>query len=296
MNAGPLVGYALVVGLLEGLYFAFMALGLNLVFGVVRMVNIAHGDLIVMGGYLAFVLFSAFKLNSLGSMVAAFLLFFVVGIALYYVLVPRLQGSSDPEMFSFIAFFGISMFIEAIATLIFGEYPLSLPFSALLGGSVEFMGHGIPKAFIVMAGVSAAVLVLTYYYLEMTGLGRATRAMMQNPEQSAALGVNSKLVALFAFSYGIALAGAAGAFTPYVFGNIYAAAGTQITAIAFTIVIIGALGNPLSTVIGGLIFGVFYQVLEVFVPSLAYAIVFIALLAIIVAKPGGLLGGEQREV
>jgi len=90
------------VGLLEGVFYAFMALGLNMVFGVVRMVNIAHGDLIVLGGYLAVVMFSSAHLSVLAAFAVAFPLFFALGVGVYYLLVPKLEVSSDPEMFSFI--------------------------------------------------------------------------------------------------------------------------------------------------------------------------------------------------
>ena len=284
------------MGLLEGVFYAFMALGLNMVFGVVRMVNIAHGDLIVLGGYLALVMFSSAHLSALASFTVAFPLFFALGVGVYYLLVPKLEVSSDPEMFSFIAFFGLSMIIESAATLAFGYYPTSLPFSALISGTFYVLGHGVPKAFALMTALSAAMLGVTYYYLQMTRMGRATRAIMQNKEQALALGINSKLVTLVAFAYGFALAGMAGVLAPYVIGYIYPAEDTLVTVLAFVIAIIGALGDPLSSVVGGLVFGVAYQLLQVFLPYLAYPIVFFALLAIIVAKPGGILGKPEREV
>ncbi len=292
-----LASYAVVVGLLQGVFFAFMALGLNLIFGVVRMVNVAHGDLIVLGGYLAYVLFTSLHVNAYVAFLVAFPLFFAMGVGVYYLMVPRLENSSDPEMFSFTAFFGLSMVILSVATLIFGYYPAALSYSAMVvKGALYIAGHGVPYTYVVMAGLSAVMLGVTYYYLQATRLGRATRAIMQNREQALALGVNVKIATLFAFAYSFALGGMAGVMAPYVFGYIYPSADTLITVIAFTIVIIGALGDPLSSVVGGLIFGVVYQLLEVFIPALAYSIVFLALLAIIVAKPGGVLGKPQREV
>ncbi|MGC9071812.1 MAG: branched-chain amino acid ABC transporter permease [Acidilobus sp.] len=296
MAAASLAIYAIVVGLMEGTFFAFMALGLNLVFGVVRMVNIAHGDLIVLGGYLALVIFSGLHVSALVAFAVAFPLFFAIGVGAYYLLVPRLESSSDPEMFSFTAFFGLSMVIQALATLIFGYYPTSLPASAITPGTVYLAGHGIPKVYLVMTGLSILMLGVSYYYLQMTRLGRATRAIMQNREQALALGVNARMATIFAFAYGFALAGMVGVLAPYVIGYIYPSEDTFVTVLAFMIVIIGALGDPLSSVIGGLIFGVAYQLLEVYIPALAYPIVFLALLAIIVAKPGGILGKPQREV
>ncbi len=289
--------YAVVVGLLQGLFFAFMALGLNLIFGVVRMVNVAHGDLIVLGGYLAYELFSLYHVNAYVSFLVAFPTFFAIGIGVYYMLVPRLEKSSDPEMFSFTAFFGLSMVILALATLAFGYYPAALSYSAMLiRGAFYIAEHGVSYVYVMMAVLSAVMLGVTYYYLQMTRLGRATRAIIQNKEQALALGVDARRATLFAFAYGFAMTGMAGVLAPYVFGYIYPSSDTLITVIAFTIVIIGALGDPLSSVVGGLIFGVAYQLLEVFWPSLAYTVVFLALLVIIVAKPGGVLGKPQREV
>jgi len=161
------------VGLLEGVFYAFMALGLNMVFGVVRMVNIAHGDLIVLGGYLALVMFSSAHLSALAAFAVAFPLFFALGVGVYYLLVPKLEVSSDPEMFSFIAFFGLSMIIGSAATLAFGHNPTSLPFSALISGTFYVLGYGVPKAFAVMAALSAVMLGVTYYYLQMINAGDA---------------------------------------------------------------------------------------------------------------------------
>ncbi len=296
MGYATLLYYALAVGVLEGLYFAFMALGLNIVFGVVRMINVAHGDLVMLGAYVAFMLFVDFRVNALYTFVLLFPVFFGLGIAIYYILVPRLEKSSDPEINSFIAFFGLSLFIESAATIAFGVSPTSLPASATVRGARSLAGYGVPNVLMVGAAASVVILALIFYYLEFTGLGRAARALMQNKEQAMALGVNVRLATLFAFALGFALAGMAGVFEPYVFGYIYPSYGGFLTVLAFTVVIIGALGNPLSSIIGGLVFGVVYQILSVYIPSLAYAISFLLLLVIIVVKPGGVLGGAQREV
>jgi branched-chain amino acid transport system permease protein len=127
-------------------------------------------------------------------------------------------------------------------------------------------------------------------------LGKATKALMQNQEQAISFGINPKWVTLITFSYGFGVAGMAGVIGPYILGTIYPSMGDFITILAFTIVIIGALGNPLSTIIGGIVFGIFYQLLQVYLSGLSLAITFLALLAIVVVKPGGILGGVQREV
>src|SRR5215469_9207856 len=100
--------YSLVAGLLFGLYFSLVGLGLNLVFGVMRIVNLAHGDFLMLGAFLAFWLFNLFAFNPLVTIPIAFALFLVLGWPLYYLLVPRLLAARDPEMLSIILFFGLS--------------------------------------------------------------------------------------------------------------------------------------------------------------------------------------------
>src|SRR5579864_5331538 len=109
--------YTLVAGLLFGLYFSLVGLGLNLVFGVMRIVNLAHGDFLMLGAFLAYWLFTLFAVNPVPSIPLAFAVFLIAGLPLYYLLVPRLLRAKDPEMLSFILFFGLSQVIQAIATI-----------------------------------------------------------------------------------------------------------------------------------------------------------------------------------
>ncbi|WP_245529272.1 branched-chain amino acid ABC transporter permease [Caldisphaera lagunensis] len=291
-----LLPYTIAIGLLLGIYYAFMALGLNLVFGVVRMINLSHGDIVMLGSYMAYYFLIYYSIKVGLSFVIAFPIFFLLGILIYFAFVPKLESSNDPEMNSFTAFFGLSLAIEAISFLIFGNYYHALPNSALLGGSFTLFGFRTPKIYLAISALSVIILAITYLYLNKTMLGKATKALMQNKEQAISFGINPRWVTLITFAYGFGVAGMAGAIGPYILGTIYPSMGDFITILAFTIVIIGALGNPLSTIIGGLVFGVFYELLQVYISGLSLAITFFALLAIVVIRPGGILGGVQREV
>ncbi len=291
-----LLPYAIVIGLLVGVYYAFMALGLNLVFGVVRMINLSHGDIVMLGSYLAYYLLIYYSIKEGISFIIAFPVFFLLGVLIYLAFVPKLKSSSDPEMNSFTAFFGLSLAIEAISFMVFGNYYHAMPTSALLGGAFNLFGFKTPNVYLAITSLSAIILIITYFYLNKTMLGKATKALMQNQEQAISFGINPRWVTLITFAYGFGVAGMAGVIGPYILGTIYPSMGDFITILAFTIVIIGALGNPLSTIIGGIVFGIFYQLLQVYLSGLSLAITFLALLAIIVIKPGGILGGVQREV
>src|SRR5208283_171168 len=136
--------YSLLAGLLFGLYFSLIGLGLNLVFGVMRIVNLAHGDFLMLGAFLAFWLFTLFTVNPVLAIAIAFLAFAIVGLPLYYLLVPRLLRAKDPEMLSFILFFGLSQVIEAVTTIAFGTSERSIPGDQLGRGVAAVAGVFAP--------------------------------------------------------------------------------------------------------------------------------------------------------
>ena len=123
--------YALVAGVLFGLYFSLVGIGLNLVFGVMRIVNLAHGDFLMLGAFVAFGVVALAGIDPLFAVPLAFVLFVLAGLLLYWVLVPRLQGSVNPEMLSIILFFGLSQVIEALTTIFFGTSERSIQSRAL---------------------------------------------------------------------------------------------------------------------------------------------------------------------
>src|SRR6202140_3618411 len=118
--------YALVAGVLFGLYFSLVGIGLNLVFGVMRIVNLAHGDFLMLGAFVAFGVVTLASIDPLFAVPLAFVTFLMVGVLLYWILVPRLQGSANPEMLSIILFFGLSQVIEAVTTIFFGTSERSI--------------------------------------------------------------------------------------------------------------------------------------------------------------------------
>src|SRR5271163_4188228 len=187
-----MLAYSLTAGLLFGLYFSLIGLGLNLIFGVMRIVNLAHGDFLMLGAFLAFWLFTLFAINPVPAVVIAFAVFVIAGLPLYYLLVPRLLQAKDPEMLSFILFFGLSQVIEAVTTIAFGTSERSIPgdqlgraveavLSFLAGhpvdtGPVELFGQTFPAAWVASSIVSGCAVLLVYVYLYQTRLGYLTRA------------------------------------------------------------------------------------------------------------------------
>ena len=303
--------YTLLAGLLFGLYFTLIGLGLNLVFGVMRIVNLAHGDFLMLGAFLAFWLFTLYDLNPVPAVPIAFALFLLAGLPLYFLLVPRLLTAKDPEMLSFILFFGFSQVIEAVATIAFGTSERSIPggelgaalaaaASLLTGhevenGPIEVLGQTFPASWVASGIASALGVLFVYFYLYRTRLGYLTRAVMVNREEAIATGIDVHSVSAIAFGIGLALAAVAGVFAPFMLGSITPAMGVDVTVTSFTVIVIGSLGNPLGTVLGGLIYGVSYMFMQSYFSSWANLLPYLLLIAILLVRPSGLLGRQVRR-
>jgi branched-chain amino acid transport system permease protein len=303
--------YTLLAGLLFGLYFTLVGLGLNLVFGVMRIVNLAHGDFLMLGAFLAFWLFTLFDFNPILAVPLVFLVFVGIGLPLYYLLVPRLLQAKDPEMLSFILFFGLSQVLEALTTIAFGTSERSIPggelgraltwaASMIVGhevdiGPVEILGQTFPAAWVASGIVSALAVLLVYVYLYRTRLGYLTRAVMVHREEAVATGIDVHRVSAIAFGTGLGLAAIAGVFAPFMLGSITPAIGVDVTVTSFAVIVIGSLGNPLGTVLGGILYGISYMFMQSYYSSWANLLPYLLLIAVLLVRPSGLLGRQVRR-
>ncbi len=303
--------YALVAGLLFGLYFSLVGIGLNLVFGVMRIVNLAHGDCLMLGAFVAVGVVGLAGIDPLFAVPLAFVIFLIAGLLLYWVLVPRLQGSTNPEMLSIILFFGLSQVVEAVATIFLGTSERSIPSRALgtvlstikvkwfggaplSGGPVQILGQGFPASWVIAAITSLIVIGLVYVYLYRTRLGTLTRAVMSRREEAFATGIDVDRVSAAAFGIGLGLAAIAGIFAPFMFGSVTPAFGADATVTSFTIVVLGSLGNPLGTALGGVVYGICYMVVQTYLSSWADLLPYVLLIFILLLRPSGLLGRRVR--
>jgi branched-chain amino acid transport system permease protein len=306
-----MLAYTLLAGLLFGLYFGLVGLGLNLVFGVMRIVNLAHGDFLMLGAFLAFWLFTLFAINPVPAILVVFAVFGIIGLPLYYLLVPRLLKARDPEMLSFILFFGLSQVIEAVTTIAFGTSERSIPggelgtaIAAVAGfvtghavdnGPIEIFGQTFPAAWVASGVASGLAVLFVYFYLYRTRLGTLTRAVMVNREEAIATGINVHRVSALAFGIGLGLAAVAGVFAPFMLGSITPAMGVEVTVTSFTVIVIGSLGNPLGSVLGGLVYGISYMFMQSYYSSWANLLPYVLLIAILLVRPSGLLGRQVRR-
>ncbi len=290
-----LLYYALVGGILYGIFFSLIAIGLNLIFGVMRMINLAHGQFIVLGALCTCVLANHLNLNPLFGIPMSIIAAVIIGYPLYYAVVPRLQKSRDPEMLSFILFFGIAQILESLTVMAFGPDQRSLPGEALGSGSISVLGQAFPDNWWVATAVSVLAILGLYVFFKHTKLGYATRAIMANRSEASATGINVSRVSALAFVIGLALAGIAGTFVPYLLGSVSPSDGNDLTTTSFAIIIIGSLGNPLGTVLGGLVFGLGSMLMQTYYSSWSNLVPYVLLVVIVLIRPSGLLGKAVRH-
>ena len=286
---------AIIAGIVFGLYYTLVGLGLNLVFGVMRIVNLAHGDFLMLGGITAWFMFTGFGFSPLVSCALVIVAFMAVGLPVYYLIIPRLLRSRDSEMLSLILFFGLSQMIEAVTTIAIGSTERSLPPKLLGVGPIILFGTRLPKAWIFSAVASAVAVLVVYLYLYRTRLGTLTRAVMVSRDEALATGIDLNFVSAMAFGISLALAGIAGVFAPFILGSITPNMGVAINITAFAVIVVGTLGNPLGTLLGGIIYGVSLMLMQTYLSSWANLLPNLLLIAVLLVRPEGILGRKTRR-
>lgn len=274
-------------GVLTGLVYGLMALGLSVIFGVVRVVNFAHGEFAVIAMYAAFLLFKAVGLDPLIAMAPIAAAFFVVGFLLQRALINSFVGR--PEHEQFILLVGLAIIITNGLLMIFGPdaQPTQLPYafdSYLIGTMI------IDKVRVYAAIAAVAVSAALFVFFRRTRTGTAIRACADNLTGAAVIGLNVKQLYALTFGLGLACVGAAGALM-VTLADAAPSLGPAYTLLAFTIVIIGGLGSMSGALVGGVLIGVSEALAGfMFAPSMKSMFSFALLIAVLVLRPQGLMG------
>jgi branched-chain amino acid transport system permease protein len=293
--SSALVLTGIVNGLVVGALYGLIGIGLTLLYGVLRVVNFAHGEFVIAGSFVAFVLFQWLRLPPLAALPIAAVLFFAVGYALYHLLMPRLKRSDDPENMSFLMMYGVSLTLAALMLLLFQADSRSIDYS-FTPVSVQLGPLFVSTARLVALAVSLALTVVLGWFLYRTLPGKALRAAIMNPEAIQIIGVNTTRLSALASGLALALAGVTGVLVALVFPAFTPFSGPEYTLIGFIVVVLGGLGNPLGALLAGVIYGVAEQLATVFLPQAMAPIVgFLILIGTIMLRPAGLLGRQARR-
>lgn len=280
----------IIFGLMTGGLYAVIAMGFSLQYGVARVINIAHGEFIMLGAFLTWMLYTVFGLNPLLSLAISGPVLFVIGFvihrALFTSLRTRAPSPAAYEGNSLLAAFGLLFVVQNIALIRWGAAPKGysyLNFGVTLGG-MTFLANRL-----VALAVAIVVCLAFYFFLTRSRLGKAIRAAAQDPATAGLMGVNINRVLALCFGLGAFMAAVGGLLVSMVF-PITVAMGLRYTVIAIIVVVLGGLGSIPGSLIGGLILGIIGSIVTTYQPALATTVFYGIFLLLLLARPTGILG------
>jgi branched-chain amino acid transport system permease protein len=282
----------LILGLLVGGVYALLASGLTLIFGVMNVVNIAHGAFLILAAFATYSLWSATGLDPLLAIAVTTPAMFGFGWLLYNASIRPIRTA--PVAISVLLTFGLALVIEGLMGTIWGNTSHSVR-PPYFNDSFELRSLFLPKAQVYGGAVALVVLSVLYVVLNRTWLGRAIRASAVNPQSAALVGVNVASVSALTFAVGVASAGAGGSIVsvlyPFLPGSHY-----QWIARLLGIIVLGGMGSLPGAFFGALLLGVAETVTVTYVsPAWATAVPYVVVFAVLLLRPQGLLGSRLRE-
>lgn len=274
-------------GLVLGAIYVLMALGLNLIFGVMRIVNFAHGELYMLGAFLYLVIYKICG-SPIISLFSSMAIVGVVGVAIQFLGIRPILKTKEWENNSLLFTFGLSVFFQNLALVIWGAQFVGAP--AILPGSSSIGGIILSNQRIVTIVFSIFLAITMYVYLNKTLFGKAIRAVSQNPMKSSLVGINNSNVYLAVFGIGAALAAVAGALGGPMF-LIYPKMGVMPVLKAFVVVIFGGMGSASGSIFAGLLLGIIESLASVYISSQYRDVIsYTIMVAVLIFRPSGLLG------
>jgi branched-chain amino acid transport system permease protein len=278
---------SIVSGILTGSLYAMIGVGLTVIFGVMRIINMAHGDMVMFGMYGAFLSIAFLKIDPFLSIVIWIPLAFFVGVFIYRFFLKNIVPAGELNTLLYTA--GLSLFIANFVLLIAtGDYrTIKLKYAIM---PLRPFGIAVPIPLAIAFGMAILITIALYWFLVRTDTGRAIRATSQEPEAAALMGVNVDRMSIITFALGTALACGAGVLlAPSLY--LYPTVGEILVAKCFVIVVLGGLGSVPGAIAGGLLLGVVESLGAVYV-SVPYkdAIGFVIFLLVLLFRPSGLFG------
>lgn len=280
----------LITGILMGFIYALIASGFTIIQGVMNVVNFAHGNFVMMGMYMAYVLGMLYGVDPFASTGIIVPIMFAFGVLIYFLAIRPILG--QPQYAQMMMTFGLLIVIENVVIWIFGGEFRSLK-TSYTTAAIPIAGLRIGVARLLAAGGSVIVLGALFWILYGTDLGRAVRACADEPEGAQGVGINLNKVFYIAFAGGSALAGLAGSIV-MPFQVCSPASGVDTVIKAFIIIVVGGYGSIPGALAGGLIIGVTESVTSVvWSPAFANVVVFAILIAVVAWKPSGVFSRAQ---
>ncbi|MES2260003.1 MAG: branched-chain amino acid ABC transporter permease [Pseudomonadota bacterium] len=279
----------LLLGLVNGSFYALLSLGLAVIFGLLNVINFSHGALYMLGAFLAWMGQRYLGLSYWAMLLAAPLAVGVLGIVLEKTMLRRLYRLD--HLYGLLLTFGFTLLLEGLLRSCFGVsgQPYAVP--DLLAGASDLGFMVLPnyRAWVVL--VSLAVCLGTWFVIEKTRLGAYLRAGTENPKMVEAFGVNVPLMVTLTYGFGVALAGLAGVLAAPII-QVSPLMGSNLIIVVFAVVVIGGMGSILGSIVTGLGLGVVEGVTRVFYPEGSATVVFVVMIVVLLLRPAGLFGQQ----
>ena len=280
----------LLLGLVNGSFYAILSLGLAVIFGLLNIINFAHGALYMAGAFLAWMGLTYFNINYWAALVLAPLIVGVFGIVIERTLLQWLYKLD--HLYGLLLTFGLALIIEGIFRYAYGVsgQPYTAP-EALSGATdLGFMTLPNYRAWVVLASV--LVCLATWFVIERTRLGAYLRAGTENPKLTQAFGINVPLMVTLTYGFGVALAAFAGVLAAPL-TQVSPLMGSNLIVVVFAVVVIGGMGSILGSIFTGLGLGVIEGLTKVFYPEASNTVVFVIMVLVLLVRPAGLFGRER---
>jgi branched-chain amino acid transport system permease protein len=280
----------LLVGLINGSFYALLSLGLAIIFGLLNVVNFAHGALYMMGAFTAWMAAEYLGIGYWWALLLAPLAMAVVGIVIERVLLRRLYGLDN--LYGLLLTFGLTLIVEGLFHHAYGNSGYSYPVPEALQGGVRlpFMYLPVYRAWVVV--VSVFVCTASWFVIERTKLGAYLRAGTENPRLLQAFGVNVPLMFTLTYGFGVALAGFAGVMAAPVY-QVSPLMGSGLIIVVFAVVVIGGMGSIAGSIVTGLGLGLVEGLTKYLWPEASSVVVFVVMAIVLLVRPAGLFGRER---
>jgi branched-chain amino acid transport system permease protein len=277
-------------GVLIGGVYALVGIGLTIIFGVMRVINFAHGELVMIGMYLTWIIFTGLAIDPFVSILISIPAMFAVGALIQKTLINRVLGALPENQILLTV--GLGLVLSNLVMLFFtSDYRILT--TSYSSSTLRLAGLSVSTPLAISFAITSAITALLYWFLLKTDTGQGIRATAQDRDAAQLMGINVKRMSLLAFGIGAALAGTAGALispTYYIFPQV----GGVFTLKAFVIVVLGGMGSVLGATLGGVIIGVTESLAAVYISAgMKELFVYVLFLIVLLFRPAGLLGRSR---
>ncbi|MES2536928.1 MAG: branched-chain amino acid ABC transporter permease [Pseudomonadota bacterium] len=278
----------LTLGLINGAFYAMLSLGLAVIFGLLNVVNFAHGAQFTLGAFGAWMLLRYAQIPYWGALVLAPLIVAAIGMALEKTLLRRLYGMSD--LYQLLLTFGLALIFEGLLAIVYGSS--GIPYDNPMPGGVNLGFMFLPYYRAWVVSFSILICLLTWYGIERTRLGAYLRAATERPELVRAFGVNVPRMITLTYGLGVGLAALAGVLAAPI-EQVKPSMGTGLIITVFAVVVIGGMGSIFGAILTGFALGLIEALTKVYYPQGSSVAIFMVMTVVLLVKPAGLFGKPQ---